>query len=344
VLREVAEAGAEAFYRGPIADAIVAVLAEAGGLMQREDLAAHQSTFELPIAIEYRGHTVYECRPSGQGITTLIALNLLEGFELATLDPLSAEHMHYLIEAMRLAFEDARAYVADPSRADVPIDGLLSKAYGAERRALISRERAATTASAGAPARGSDTVYLAAVDADGNGCSFINSVYQGFGSGIVPQGTGFPLHNRGSNFSLDPAHPNALAGLKRPYHTIIPALSTYADGSLHAVFGVKGAFTQPQGQVQVFVQMVDHGLDPQAALDVPRFCLRPASAAGAVYLETGVPEETLRGLEQRGHSVVPSTDRFVFGTGQAIWRDPTTGAFWGGTDPRADGAAIPALG
>ena len=343
VLQEIADGGVDAFYRGRIAEAIVAVLADAGGLMRPEDLAAHHSTFEPPIATEYRGHRVYECRPNGQGITTLIALNLLEGFDLAALDPVSPEHLHYLIEAMRLAFEDARAYVADPAIAEVPIDRLRAKSYADERRALIDPEHAATSAAAGEPVRGSDTVYLAVVDGEGNGCSFINSVYQGFGTGIVPRGLGFSLHNRGANFSLDPSHPNALAGLKRPYHTIIPALSTYPDGSLHAVFGVKGAFTQPQGQVQVFVQMVDHGLDPQAALDVPRFCLRPASASGEVHLETGIPIGTMRELERRGHMVVPSTDRFVFGTGQAIRRDAGTGAFWGGTDPRADGAAIPAL-
>lgn len=343
VLREVAADGPDAFYRGAIAEEIVAVLAAHGGLMERSDLAAHRSTFEPPISTTYRGHTVYECAPNGQGITTLIALNVLEGFDLAALDPVSPEHLHYEVEAMRLAFEDARMYVADPSVADIPVAGLLSKAYADERRALIELSGVREPVGAGVPTVGSDTVYMAVVDADGNACSFINSVYQGFGTGIVPSGRGFTLHNRGANFSLDPAHRNALAGQMRPYHTIIPSLSTTADGALHSVFGVKGAFTQPQGQVQVFVHMVDHGLDPQAALDAPRFCLRPASAAGDVHIEYGIPVNTMMRLEQMGHVIVPSTDRFVFGTGQAIWRDPETGTFWGGTDPRADGAAIAAL-
>lgn len=343
VLREIAADGVDAFYRGAIASEILAVLAEGGGLMQHSDLAAHVSTFEPPISTTYRGHTVYECAPNGQGITTLIALNVLEGFDLAALEPTSPEHLHYEIEAMRLAFEDARTYVADPAVADVPVSGLLSKAYADERRSLIDPGRVREAITAGVPARGSDTVYMAVVDADGNACSFINSVYQGFGTGMVPPGRGFTLHNRGANFSLDPSHRNALAGRRRPYHTIIPALSTTADGALHAVFGVKGAFTQPQGQVQVFVQMVDHGVDPQSALDAPRFCLRPASGAGEVHVEYGIPVNTMMRLEQMGHVVVPSTDRFVFGTGQAIWRDPEMGTFWGGTDPRADGAAIAAL-
>lgn len=343
VLREVAEGGPEAFYRGPAADAIVDVLSGMGGLMQAEDLAAHHSTFDDPIATTYRGVTVYECPPNGQGLAALIALNILEGFDLGPLDPLSPEHLHLAIESVRLAFADARWFVADPAFAPAPLAGLLSKGYAAERRALIHPDRANTTSVHGNPPHGSDTVYLAAVDAEGNACSFVNSVYAGFGSGIVPQGTGFTLHNRASNFSLDPAHPNALAGLKRPYHTIIPALTTHADGSLHAVFGVKGAFTQPAGHVQILAALVDHALDPQAALDLPRFTMRTGVPSGAVHLETGIPVETMSRLARMGHTVIPSTDRYLFGTGQALVRDASSGAFWGGTDPRADGAVAPVV-
>ncbi len=343
VLRGVAEGGPEAFYRGAVADAIVDVLAGMGGVMQREDLAAHHSTFEAPVATTYRGVTVHECPPNGQGVAALIALNILEGFDLAALDPLSPEHLHLAIESVRLAFADARWFVADPAFAPAPLGGLLAKAYADERRAHIDPARARTDATHGDPPRGSDTVYLAAVDADGNACSFVNSVYVGFGTGIVPAGTGFTLHNRGSNFSLDPAHPNALHGLKRPYQTIIPALTTHEDGSLHAVFGVKGAFTQPAGHVQILANLVDHGMDPQAALDLPRFTLRAGTPGSAVHLEAGVPVATMSRLARMGHAVIPSTDRFLFGTGQAILRDPATGAFWGGTDPRADGMVAPAL-
>jgi len=348
VLHEVAEGGPEAFYRGRAAAAIVDVLAGIGGLMQPEDLAAHHSTFEEPIAITYRGHTVYECGPNGQGITTLIALSVLEGFDLAALDPLSPEHLHLGIEAMRLGFADSRWYVSDPAFSDQPFAGLLAKEYAAERRALVDPARAHPDLAHGrprqtAPVGGSDTVYLAVVDGDGNGCSFINSVYTGFGTGIVPQGLGFTLQNRGANFSLDPGHPNALAGLKRPYHTIMPGLSTYADGSLHAVFGVKGGFAQPQGQLQVYVNLVDHGMDPQTALDAPRFCLRPALPSGQVLIEEGIAHGTMHRLARLGHAVVPSTDRYLFGTGQVIVREAGTGAYWGGTDPRADGAVAPVV-
>jgi gamma-glutamyltranspeptidase/glutathione hydrolase len=342
VLHEVAEGGPDAFYRGHAARAIVEVLESLGGLMTLDDLAGHQSTFEPAVSTTYRGLRVWECPPNGQGLAALIALNVVEGFDLASLDPLSVEHLHLEIEAMRLGFADARWHVADPAFTDAPLDLLLSKGYAAERRALLDRSRATTTHRHGEPVPAGGTVYVAAVDGEGNACSFINSNYNGFGTGIVPRGTGFPLQNRGGTFSLDRQHPNALAGGKRPYHTIIPALTTYEDGpeagALHACFAVKGGFMQPQGQLQVLVNLVDHGMDPQAALDQPRFCLRPALPSGRLYLEAGISVDVMHRLTTMGHDVVPSTDRFVFGTGQAVVRQAGSGAFWGGTDPRADGA------
>lgn len=218
----VAEQGAVGFYQGPIAESIVTVIKEAGGCVSAEDLASHVSTWENPISVDYRGLRVYECPPNGQGITALIALNILEGFDLAALDATSPEKMHLMIEALRLAFADAKWYVSDPAFAKIPVKELLSKEYAGERRKLINTHHATLDFQRGAPVASSDTVYLSVVDGMGNACSFINSNYMGFGTGIVPKGWGFTLQNRGHNFSLDPNHPNCLAPRKRPYHTIIP--------------------------------------------------------------------------------------------------------------------------
>jgi gamma-glutamyltranspeptidase/glutathione hydrolase len=344
--RAVADGGREAYYRGPIAASIASAVQQAGGVLSVDDLAAHCSTWDEPISTTYRGLRVWECPPNGQGLTTLLALNVLEGFELSKLDPLGIERWHLLVEALRLAFADGRWHIADPRRVNVPIAGLLSKSYAAERRSIIDPRRATLDTRQGTPVAHSGTVYLCAVDGQGNACSFINSNYMGFGTGIVPQGAdgalGFALQNRGHNFSLDPAHPNALAPGKRPYHTLIPGLITRADGSLYAPFGVMGGFMQPQGHVQVAVGLIDDGLDPQAALDRPRFCIQPATAGGAVALEAGLPPGLAEGLAALGHPVVPGLDGFeraLFGRGQIIRREPD-GVLWGGSDPRADGCAM----
>ncbi|NWG35695.1 MAG: gamma-glutamyltransferase [Chloroflexi bacterium] len=349
----VAERGAVGFYQGPIVEAIVGVIKEAGGCMSEEDLAAHTSTWENPISVEYRGLRVYECPPNGQGITALIALNILEGFDLASLDVLSPEKMHLMIEALRLAFADAKWYVADPAFANIPIAELLSKEYASERRKLIDPKRAMPDPQRGAPAASSGTVYLSVVDQWGNACSFINSNYMGFGTGIVPKGWGFTLQNRGHNFSLDPSHPNCLAPRKRPYHTIIPAMvnrppSSPGRGdrgegeSLYASYGVMGGFMQPQGHVQVLSALHDAALDPQSALDLPRFCIDAEQAGGRVAIEEGMPKETLDALRTMGHPVyeVSGYERALFGRGQVILRDPQTGVLCGGSDPRADGCAM----
>lgn len=347
----VARGGASAFYQGDIAESIVSVLKEAGGCMSLDDLASHVSTWEQPISVTYRGLRVYECPPNGQGITALIALNLLEGFDLASLETLSAEKMHLMIEALRLAFADASWYVADPKFSSIPIKELLSKDYASERRKLITTQHATLDVSRGAPVSSSDTVYLSVVDKFGNACSFINSNYMGFGTGIVPKGWGFTLQNRGHNFSLDPNHPNCLAPRKRPYHTIIPAMVTKlpfperggAGGEvLYASYGVMGGFMQPQGHVQVLSALHDAGLDPQSALDLPRFCIDAEVSGGRVAIEEGMPEETFSGLEKMGHSVysVSGFERALFGRGQVILRDAETGVLCAGSDPRADGCAM----
>lgn len=339
----IAEKGKAAFYEGEIAAAILKVLKQVEGRMTEADLAEHVSTWESPISVDYRGLRVYECPPNGQGLTALLALNLLNGFDLTAHASLSTERLHLVIEALRLAFADARWYVADPSFNDIPLEGLLSEEYADQRRELIDPTRATIDQQRGTPVASSGTVYLSVVDQWGNACSFINSNYMGFGTGIVPKGWGFTLQNRGHNFSLDPNHPNCIAPRKRPYHTIIPAMVTReSDGSLYASYGVMGGFMQPQGHVQVFSALVDDGLDPQAALDLPRFCIDAEESNGRVAIEEGMPRETYEGLEKLGHPVywVSGYERALFGRGQVILRDPATGVLCAGSDPRADGCAM----
>jgi len=358
--QKVAEGGKKAFYEGEIAEAIAATIQKAGGCMTVADLAAHTSTWDEPISATYGGLRLWECPPNGQGLTALIALNILAGFDLPA-DPLSADRLYLEIEALRLAFADTRWYVADPrhratsevSKTSEVCSALLSKEYAAERRKLINPKKATLDQPRGAPVAGSDTVYLCAVDKWGNACSFINSNYMGFGTGIVPSGWGFTLQNRGHGFSLDPAHPNALAPGKRPYHTIIPALVTREQRvessnpltsthhSLFSAFGVMGGFMQPQGHLQVFLALAQ-GLDPQSALELPRFCIEDGTAGGAVALEEGVPAAVVADLTGRGHPVreVTGWERALFGRGQVILRDPRTGVLTGGSDPRADGCAM----
>jgi gamma-glutamyltranspeptidase/glutathione hydrolase len=330
--RAVAEGGADAFYRGEIARRIAEVVQESGGVLDESDLESHYATWDTPICTSYRDVSVWECPPNGQGLTALLALNILEG--LPSAGPLTPQRLHAQIESIRLAFADTTWYVADPAVTPVPTEALLSKDYAAGRRRMIQPDRAMPEPPHGSPGVGSDTVYFCAVDAHGNACSFINSNYNGFGTGLVPRGCGFTLQNRGHNFTLDPEHPNALAPGKRPYHTIIPGLMTRADGSLLGPFGVMGGFMQPQGHLQVVVDLVDDGVDPQAALDGPRFCV----GDGAVYLEEGLPA---RELAELGHPVrvVDGYARSIFGRGQIILIDGD-GVLCAGSDPRADGCAL----
>jgi gamma-glutamyltranspeptidase / glutathione hydrolase len=346
--RAVAEEGKQAFYQGAVAEAIAAVMQRAGGALTQADLAVHTSTWEEPIFVDYRGVRIWECPPNGQGLAALLALNILENYPIAGLEPLSAERLHLMIEAMRLAFADARWYIADPQTNPAPLAELLSKEYAAERMKLIDPQRAVLDQTRGVPVAGSDTVYFCVVDHQGNACSFINSNYMGFGTGIVPAGWGFTLQNRGHNFSLDPEHPNALAPGKRPYHTIIPAMATLPGGGerqeLLAAFGVMGGFMQPQGHLQVVAALVDDRLDPQAALDRPRFCIQDGTAGGRTALEEGIPEQTLQRLSEMGHPLdrVRGYERALFGRGQIILKDGGNGVLWAGSDGRADGAALAA--
>lgn len=347
-LQVIAEGSVEVFYRGELAQRIAEFVQAQGGRLAVEDLAAHRSTWDQPISIDYRGLTVWECPPNGQGLAALLALGILEGFDLAAAP--EADRWHLLIEAMRLAFADARRWVADPAFVDLPLDTLLSSSYLSERRRLIDPRRAnlsprsgvpLTTPFAPQPASRSDTVYLTAVDGDGNACSFINSLYYGFGSGLVVPGTGIALQNRGALFSLDPTHPNRLEPGKRPYHTIIPAMVTRGD-ELWASYGVMGGFMQPQGHVQVLVNLVDLGMGPQEALDARRFCLLSGDPAGRVAVEADAGEALIAELGRRGHDVTPVSglERLVFGAGQVIRRDAATGLLTAGSEPRRDGCAV----
>jgi len=337
-LRAIAEGGPEAFYRGELAEKIASFVQEQGGWLSTDDLAAHTSTWDEPISTDYRGVTCWECPPNNHGVAALMALNIAEGFDIKGMGFQTPDTYHHLIEAMRLSFADALRYIADPRRAEVPIHELLSKAYAKNRRSLVRRGQGLAQVLPGDVKAGSDTVYVSCVDGQGNACSLINSLYEKFGTGLVVPGTGISLQNRGALFSLDPTHPNALEPGKRPYHTIIPAMAT-RNGELWLSFGVMGMFQQPQGHLQVLVNMIDFGLDPQAALNALRFSVQ---LRGGVALEEGLPQSTFRDLQGRGHSVylVEGYDRYIFGGGQVIERDMDTGVLRGGSEPRKDGCAI----
>jgi len=338
-----AEQGPSVFYQGQIAEAIIEVLKPIGGMMTLDDLAAHTSTWDIPISTTYHGYRIWECPPNGQGLAALIGLNLLEGFDLSQFPPLSTKRLHLMIESMRLAFADTRWFVADSKSDPAPLEELLSKSYAEHRRKLIDINKASVNQERGSPTSHSDTVYLSVVDAEGNACSFINSNYMGFGTGIVPKGYGFTLQNRGLGFSMNPNHPNALAPGKRPYHTIIPSMITHEDtGELLASYGVMGGFMQPQGHLQVAVNLLHDKLDAQTALDQPRFCITNGESGGNVALEKGIKVNTMAELSQMGHTVEPTAghQRALFGRGQVIIRDRETGILAGGSDPRADGLAM----
>ena len=331
-LGRIAASGAADFYQGEIASAIVRFAAETGGPICAGDLAGHASAWVEPISASYRGYEVWEIPPNGQGIVALIALNILEGFALDQQPRDSAERYHLQIEAIKLAFADAQRYVADPEHGPVPTDALLSKQYASTRRSLIGER--SLDPRAGEPLRGG-TVYLCAADGDGMMVSLIQSNYMGIGSGIVVPGTGIALQNRGAGFTLAAGHPNRLAPGKRPFHTIIPGFLTHG-GQPIGPFGVMGGHMQPQGHVQMIVNTIDDGLDPQASLDAPRWYWERGRE---VWLEAGTPEQLALDLAARGHDVVVSPDRSVFGRGQIIWRLPS-GAYVAGSDGRTDGCAV----
>ncbi len=344
-LRLIASEGRDAFYLGEIAEKIVRCSDEQGGLFTLQDFAEHTSTWDDPISINYHGYRVYECPPNGQGIAALIALNLVKGFDLPSLGHLSADYLHVLIEAMKLAFADAREYVADPRMADVPIDELLSDEYACERRGLIDMQRAAAKNLPGELPKAGDTEYHSVVDRWGNACSFICSLYRSgtFGSGLVTEDTGFALQNRGELFSLDPKHRNVIAPGKRPYHTIIPAMAVPLNGDRPyrvISFGVMGGFMQPQGHLQVMCHLADFHLNVQEALDAPRFKVDERSSA-SVDIEPGVPETVRAELASRGHALtLVGGWSGNFGRGQIVAIDAESGAILAGSEPRSDGCAV----
>jgi len=424
VLRRLGAQGRAAFYEGAVAESIAAEVQALGGSLSTQDLKEHASTFPEPLSAVYRGVRLHEVPPNGQGLTALVALNILshleaeaeanQAAEAAPLSPParpppppaaaaaeaamstapkapplpslrvpwqeSAWHTHALVESMRIAFADTRFWVCGTDRAAgdavagaeagaraETFELLNDPSYGARRAVELFRpESCALEAKHGCPERASSTVSFQVVDPSGNAVSMVNSNYMGFGTGIVPKHCGFTLHNRGHNFSLDSRHPNVLAPNKRPYHTIIPAITTWADGSgdLHATLSNMGGFMQPQGHVQLLVSLLACGLGPQEAVDAPRFCIRDGTAGGALCLEDGFSRSVVGALEVKGHGSVsaaaatagggggagggaPHTipvlkghDRALFGRAQIILKDRSTGVLWGASDGRADGCAI----
>jgi gamma-glutamyltranspeptidase/glutathione hydrolase len=343
----IAENGRSAFYETELAHAIVTFSQANGGFFAPKDFLEHRSEWVKPVSTNYRGYDVWELPPNGQGIAVLEMLNMIEQYNPREMGHNSAEYLHLLIEAKKLAFADRARYYADPAMEDVPVAQLISKEYATRQRKRIDPNKAAIDVPAGDPLlQTGDTVYLCVVDKEGNCCSLIQSNYFGFGSMMVPGDVGFVLQNRGALFALEETHPNRLEPHKRPFHTIIPAMVT-KDGRPWLVFGVMGGDMQPQGHVQVLVNMIDFGMDVQAAGDACRIrhtgSAQPTGApmepdGGRVIVESGVPDDVVKKLEQRGHKVVRGGSSF--GGYQAIMIDPEFGTLQGGTEPRKDGAAV----
>lgn len=333
-LRRIADGGPRAFYEGELAARMVASLAAMGGLHTEADFAAAAAEFVTPIHTTYRGDTVvYECPPNGQGVVALLLLNILERFDLAALPGDGARRLHLLAEATRLAFRNRDAALADPAAVAVPTARLLDKAYARALAERIDPERAMAELPPPLLEPHPDTVYLTVVDRDRNAVSLINSLYDGFGSGLACPETGVLFQSRGRAFRLDPAHPNALAPGKRPLHTIIPGLA-FKGGELWCSFGVMGGDYQPLGHAHLIARLVDDGLDPQAALDAPRIMAHP----GEIEAEAGIGRAARAGLIARGHRVVDAPK--PLGGGQAIVVDRRRGVLIGGSDPRKDGLAL----
>ena len=335
-LRLIAATRGEAFYRGEIAAAAAAHALENGGAMTAADFAAYAPEWVTPLAKDYRGHTLHEIPPNGQGIAAQIALGILQHFDLAALPVDSAASQHLQIEAMKLAFADVYRYVAEPASMDVTPAAMLDDAYLAQRARLIDPRRAQDFG-AGNPAKGG-TIYLTAADEGGMMVSFIQSNYMGFGSGVVVPGYGVSLQNRGHGFSLDAASPNVVAPHKRPFHTIIPGFLT-KDGRPQMSFGVMGGNMQPQGHLQTLVRMLDHGQNPQAACDAPRWRFNQGLE---INVEAGMAAATQQGLADLGHRFEPIADSYMdYGAGQFIWRmgDPAVEGYVAASDARRDGQA-----
>jgi gamma-glutamyltranspeptidase/glutathione hydrolase len=345
VYESIATQGRDAFYEGDIARRLDAYMKQHGGLLRYEDLAAHSSEWVEPVSTRYRGLDVYELPPNGQGIAALQMLNILEGYDIASLGFGSAEYIHILVEAKKLAYEDRARYYADMRFVDVPVALLISKEYADERRKLIAMDRAADRYAPGEAAiEDGDTVYLTVADGDGNMVSLIQSIYSSMGSGMTPPDLGFALQNRATSFSLDPLHANAVEPGKRPFHTIIPAF-VMKDGLPWMSFGVMGGAMQPQGHVQIIVNMVDFGMNLQEAGDAARVRHSGSSQpsgqrmtnGGSVHLESGFSAATRAQLEVRGHRLTERPGGF--GGYQAILWDAERGVYYGASEARKDGQA-----
>ena len=345
-LEAIARGGRDAFYRGAIARTIAAYIKAQDGFLSYEDLAGHKGEWVEPVSTNYRGYDVWELPPNGQGLAALQMLNILEDYDFSKIAFGSAEHVHLFVEAKKLAFEDRAKFYADPDFGKAPIEWLVSKDYAAQRRALVSPDKAAKAVEPGTHKLDGDTIYLTTADRWGNMVSLIQSNYRGMGSGMTPPGLGFILQDRGELFVLKEGHANTYAPGKRPFHTIIPAFIT-KDGAPWISFGLMGGDMQPQGHVQIVMNLVDFGMNLQEAGDAPRIQHEGSTApdgqaeamtdGGWVDLESGFGYATVRGLMQKGHSV-----RYAdgpYGGYQAIARDPRTGVYAGASESRKDGQA-----
>jgi len=340
-----ADKGRDEFYKGDIAKRIDAYMAEQGGLLTYDDLAAHESEWVTPVSTNYRGWDVYELPPNGQGIAALQILNVLEGYDLAAMGFGSAEYIHTFVEAKKLAFEDRAKYYADMDFVDVPVGILISKDYADQRRKLIDANKASSSLPAGdAKLENGDTIYLTVADADGNMVSLIQSNYRGMGSGMTPGDLGFILQDRAELFALDATHANVVEGGKRPFHTIIPAF-VMKDGEPLISFGLMGGAMQPQGHAQIVINMIDFGMNLQEAGDAARInhtgSSQPTGSVmtdgGVVHLETTFSLETREALEAMGHTLGSSDGSF--GGYQAIMWDKEQGVYYGASEVRKDGQA-----
>ncbi|HET7258682.1 MAG TPA: gamma-glutamyltransferase, partial [Candidatus Acidoferrum sp.] len=342
-LEQIAQHGRDAFYKAEIAEKILETMKKHGGTMTREDLAEYSSEWVEPISTAYRDWTVYELPPNGQGIAALEMLNIMETFSLGQKDWGfgSVNALHAMIEAKKLAYADLAKYIGDPRKQKLPVAQMLSKEWAAERTKKIDPEKANCEPVAGDIPPAGDTTYLTAVDREGNMVSLIQSNYSSFGSGIVAEGTGFVLHNRGGLFSLEPASPNALAGRKRPLHTIIPAFAQ--KGDVRVAFGIMGGWNQSQAHAQFVANLVDFKMNIQAAMEAPRFTKYTFSGCD-VMMENRFPQKVRDELTARGHKIeVQGVFSDAVGGGQVVMRDFAAGVNYGASDPRKDGAAIPEL-
>jgi gamma-glutamyltranspeptidase/glutathione hydrolase len=345
-LRLIGDGGRDVFYKGEIADQIDAFMRANGGFLRKADFERHTATWVEPVSVNYRGYDVFELPPNSQGIATLQILNLLEGYDLKAMGFNSPDALHTMIEAKKLAFEDRARFYADPAFARIPIKGLISKEYAAERRKLIRPDRAARSYPAGNPAmEQGDTIYLCTADSEGNMVSLIQSNYRGMGSGISVPGLGFGFQDRGELFALIPGHANVYAPGKRPFQTIIPGF-VMKDGEPWEAFGVMGGDMQPQGHVQVLVNQIDFGMDVQEAGDAARWRHADSSEptgevmanGGYVQVESGIPYASVRALVQRGHDVRAGDG--AFGGYQAIRWDSRNRVYHGASESRKDGCAM----